>query len=291
MIMKFNKILTIAAVAGLGVFVGLPARAFSISPLKYFVTVDAGKTAVVELTVKNDENRTLNFNFKAWGAKQDEQGRPVFGEGLSAAEVWIRAEPSEASLPAGADKKVKFLISVPAAAAPGSYNLGLFAEAVSAGGGMNVNGRLNALLTLQVAGKVQEAISADWRTDNPVELKSAWPFELSMRNVGNADVSVWAVATISDWRGRELFTQKVLEQERLLASAERRTEIKIKLRTDKMFWPGRYDVRVRLDYGLTKQSTVVNARVWYFPAWSWLFLGVVAFAAAMVALARRHQSE
>ena len=83
------------------------AGAFAISPLKQQITVAPGAEGqIVAVAVLNEEAQKMSYAMKVMGAKQLENGRLVYGTGISPAEQWVRAETGSVEIEPGQTKDV-----------------------------------------------------------------------------------------------------------------------------------------------------------------------------------------
>jgi len=247
----------------------LPVRAFSISPAKILLTVDAGASRTVAVKIKNDEKNDLNFRLGVLGMRQNEQGEPIFTRGEDAAENWVYPENGQVNIKSGATKDINFIIKIPADALAGSYYLGLFAEpTLSKEKPANVNTRLVSLLTLQVSGMVNESLVIEkWEPLTGVSGEKKWKFNLLLKNVGAMEVDMRGMAALRNWKGEEIFSQPLVLGNKLLAGSKRALQPEIILRDD-IKLPGLYQAQIKINYGKTNQPVSSIAYIWYFPAWS-----------------------
>ncbi len=243
---------------------------FSISPLKYLVTIDSGKKDAVAVIVKNNDVGIKDFKFKVVGARQDEAGRPIFGIDISPAEKWVTPDKFFATIKSNQREEINYLISVPKGTAPGAYNVGLVAEELGGGKSDNsVLGQLATLLTIQVAGRAEERIDiTNWQAARKFLLGKSNVFNLVLNNTGNTQLPMGAILIGRDWLGREMLKEKILDKEMLMTKGERVVDKQILFSGDKFFFPGPYEMEVRVDFGLTNQTKTALVRVWYCPLWS-----------------------
>ncbi len=259
----------------LALFFAVPAQAVGISPVKTVVTINIESTETVSLLINNSENSEALFKLGVLGAKQDNDGYPIFGRGLTEAETWVFPENNTVSIKAKQSQKTNFIIRVPKNTEPGSYYLGLFAEPASkAGNQSGVNPRVVSLLTVQVAGSVSEEMMVqNWNPKNVVFNNKNWSFALDLKNTGRIEVSMQGVLAVRNWRGEEIFVNEIRLGNKLIAGSLRHLLPNIVVE-NKILWPGPYQVQVRLNYGLANQKVSAITYVWYLPFWSIVSLGV-----------------
>lgn len=250
---------------------------FSISPLKYLLTVAPGTTRqTVNLTVTNDSDSARQFALKVIGAKQNENGKLTYASGNTPAEEWVKPAESTIEIPGKTEKEVKYIINVPIQAAAGSYYLGLAVETASGGGAVGLSGQLIAPLLLQVAGVVNESLRiSDWHHPALVLWKNHWSYQLSFENKGNVEVPVEATIILRDWRGKEIQKKELNLGDIILPGSGRAFESEIKLPYGDFYLPGPYSAELKVKYGRTSQAATAFTDIWYFPAYSFLALAVL----------------
>lgn len=259
-------------------FTPAAARAFTIGPVKFFITIDPGAAGQLAVNVKNDEAIKKIFNLSIIGLRQDENGRPVFMSDIDEAEKWTRPEMPEMTLAAGAEGKAVFNINVPREAAPKAHYLGLAVEEKSIGsaGSVGLTPKAIAIVILQVAGEAREKINIEkWQPSAGNFWDSRRVFNLQFFNAGNIDAPVSAQVRIKNFFGREAASQNLELGNNLLS--ESRRFIKQEIFLPKM-WPGWYEARLQMTYGRTDQKLSANARILYFPKW------IILLAAAVIIL-------
>ena len=240
-------------------------NAFSISPSKVLSTIDPGKKQIISININNTEKKALNFNLKVLGAKQDDQGSPFFRKNIDVAEQWVKPEVEGVYIPSGQIQKVNFHIQVPKNTQAGSHYLALAIEPDSGNG---LTGQIICLLTLQVSGMVNESVEiTKWETKQNFTKNLNWQFELGLENNGSVEVDLDGNILIKDWRGNEILQKKVRLGNKLLAQSIRSVQKEIKM--ENLSFPGLYQVQIKIDYGITKQTISSLIYIWYFPKWSW----------------------
>lgn len=245
----------------------IPVQAFTISPTKYLITVNPGDEQTVDVKIKNEELVDHNFKILVGGLQQNSQGVLVFKQSTVLAEDWVKPAKDKIFLRAGATASASFLLKIPKDLPSGSYFLGLAVEtADNVDVNINaLNGRLFSILILRVAGEVREILDIEkWTGENRWTWDKEWPLVLGIKNVGNIDIPIQGEIKILS----EAEQGKVIEWkmgDNLLVGAVR--DLKKIISTD-FFWPGRYQVQMKIIYGRTGQTAISLANIWYFPKWS-----------------------
>ena len=253
----------------------LSARAFSLSPLKYIFSVDAGETVSADLILNNYESSGVDLEPVVVGMKADENGRPIFD---NSAEVvaWAKPDWNFYTLKEGVEKKVKFFITVPIGTYPGDYYLGVGARrAADNKNAVSIGAQVLTVVNLKVAGQAREDLSVN-KFDNVSSFynkdkKLVW----EIKNNGNVEMPISAVLKIYDWRGRLVNENATNVGNKILPLASRVGEADFSPEAGKFFWPGRYQANLTVDYGLTKQQITTVKYFWYLPGWIWFVKGAV----------------
>ncbi len=242
------------------------ANAFSISPIKYTVTIAAGGEQMISLTVKNDKTATVNYNLLVLGAKQNNAGSPIFESGLSEAENWVGPETEFISLGGGKEKTVNFLINIPGGAYPGFYYLGLAVQERNLKvSGIGLSGRLVSILSLQVAGEAREILQInEWRKEKTAA-GGQWSFKAGLENKGNVDLPLRGEMVVGNWRKKAIGRQTVYLGNNLLPATTR--NLSLNFNQEKLPWSPWYWVSLEANYGRTGQRLAATYLVWGRPWW------------------------
>jgi len=257
------------------IFFIVPAQAFTISPLRFLVTIDPGSSQTVAVDIKNNENADITVKPVVLGARQNAKGRTEFLSGVNQAEGWVKADVGSFAIAKNETKKINFTVSAPSMASPGSYYLAVGAQQAGSGGQIGLSGRLLTLLTVQVAGTAQEKLTINkWQAAQYFIVKKVWPFQLEIKNSGNVEVSYRAVAIVRNWSGDEKMRYTLVEKENILAGTDRSDNYSVDVE-GQYFWPGLYQVQAQVDYGLTGQTVTAMVYIIYFPVWAWVVLGLI----------------
>ena len=255
----------------------LPAAAMSLTPAKTLITIDPGASLLVPLTIENTETEPLTVNLKAVDARQDTAGRALFGGNLDGTAAWARPEAEYVTLLPKERRRVIFNISVPTDAAPGSRYLGLVvAPAAAATGQVTLSAQLVSLLTIQVAGLVNEQVNilrfaaSPWRFNlNPL------PLVIELKNTGAIETPLTGKIIISSWGGKQIFSAPVPLGNMLVAGSTRVLNLTMPL-TGLGRWPGVYRATLAVTYGLTQQTAEHSSMLYYLPWWSLVVGSMVA---------------
>lgn len=262
-----------------------PVKAFGISPSKILLTIDSNTSQTVVLKINNSENKDLVFKLGVLGLKQDENGKPVLGNGLTDAENWVYPENKTISIKSGQTKTVNFILKVPDKTTPGSYYVGLFAESVG-----EVGARIVSLLTIQVAGVVNEGLLIEkWLPLKNSASSRERKFDLNLKNNGDVEVQLKSVVSVRNWKGEEIFAEPLVLGNKLLAGSRRALSPIVVLR-DNVRLPGLYQSQIKINYGLTNQVSSAIAYFWFFPRWSQVFLivfGILIFGLVIFVVKRK----
>jgi hypothetical protein len=271
MIRRWQKFFLLATFFFVFVFAD-KVQAFSLSPTKYLVTVDPGSNETIQIYVKNNELKPENFKILIGGLKQTEAGGLLLESGLNEAEKWIVTKTQEITIPAGTTRAINFDLNIPAGAYPGSYVLGLAVETQSKPSNSGVVGaRLFTILLLQVAGEAQEVVSIENFSVPWLVFGRNWPTKILLKNNGNVDTQISGEVTV--WRGENRRAMAKLETgNRLLPGIFRNLDAVV---SPAVFWPGRYELQLKIMYGLTAQTATAYTTIWYFPFWSWAVLFLI----------------
>lgn len=252
------------------------AGAFSISPVKYAVTIAPGGEEVVSLTIKNDKTETVNYNLLVFGAEQDNNGYPVFKNNVSVAEHWVKPETEFVSISGKQGKTVSFLISIPEGAYPGFYYLGLAVKERNIDeGGVVLSGRLAAILSLQVAGEAREILQINkWEKSTG---SGNWAFSAVLENKGNVDLPLRGEIVVRDWLKREAGRQSVYLGNSLLPNTTR--NLLLNFSQEKLPWSGWYWTSLEINYGRTGGKAIKTALKWNLPV-----VGLILVIAVIIVL-------
>lgn len=249
------------------------ANSFTVSPIKQVVTLEQGSWVNVKIKVRNTERETTKYKIAVLGVKQDDQGYPVYGEGIEEAENWVRAEQDVLEIKPGKEAEATFRVSVPKGTYPGSHYVGLSAEPVLGEiESKNFSGKLISLLLLEVSGTVTEELSvASWSGEKEFywSLEDA-KFGAVLKNSGNTELPITAKIRLYNWLDKKIIDSEVHLGGPLLPKTERKSSVLLPVQTG-WYLPGLYRAQLDLSYGRTGQKLSVQYPFWYVPI-GWLVL-------------------
>ncbi len=268
---KKNKII-LSAILVLSFWFAGPANAFSISPLKYSVSLNPGDDKDLVVVVKNDSNSNSDFQPVVMGVQQDSLGRPVFKNNIDVAENWVKFPIVKKLLKSNESKDFVFTITIPKNTPPGAHYLGFGARENS---DQNIGGQLMSIITLQVAGTADELLLLEkYDLLKNYSFNKNIYYSLQIKNVGNVDLLTNAQIKIYDFKNKILDTQSVKLGSKLFSKSVRTVESR-SLALNKIFWPGIYRSVIVINFGLTNQQIVGSANFWYLPSWSICLVGLI----------------
>ncbi len=257
--------LTLSAVIALSIATGGSALAFSIFPVRYFITADAGSEQDIFLTIKNDETTGRFFQLRVAGLEQDEKGRAVLTRARAGAVNWVRSEKESLFIKAGGQERVRFTVSVPFGARPGAHYFALSAkpQISDENATVGLSGELATAVLLQVAGEAKEEVAIDrWQSQKNFFYDDNWGFILEVANRGNIDVPLAGKLIIRDWRGRVAAERNVAMGNNLFAGATR--VLRPSVAAD-VWRPGLYRAEITAQYGRTRQTARAVDSFWFLP--------------------------
>jgi hypothetical protein len=261
------------------------ASAFSITPSKILITIDSGAEQNFSIKIKNEEKQDLNYKIKVVGARQDNQGSPLFREKIDVAETWVKPEQDSVLIKSGETKSLNISIKAPKGIDAGSRYLGLLVEPIfSSGSQASISGQVVALLTLQVSGLVNESVKiTKWETKKDLINNRDWQFNLGLENNGTIEVDLSGSLIVKDWRGNEMYQEKIKLGNKLIAQSIRSLESKTSLSKKNLYLPGLYQVQIKINYGKTNQTVSALTYIWYLPNWLWgVGVGVVLILIGLI---------
>ena len=254
------------------------AKALTLKPVKILITSQRGSTENIRIELINDSRDELILSPVILAAAQDEKGRTIFDKNLK--ENWIHTEENYLVLKPQEKKFLNFIINVPFDAYPGSHYFGIGASSVGSQNQVGINGQLLSLLTLQVAGIANENLSlVSWQADKSIFFSKNWPLLLNIKNEGNVELPIFGKTSVFNSKNKEIFSQDLYYGNNLLALANRQVRIVLPLE-GRIKWPGIYQVKTQVEYGLTRQHKEKITSVFYLPYWS-VAVGLIIFFSAI----------
>ncbi len=229
-----------------------------VSPLRVELKMSAGATHTQAVTLRNDSRRAVHVRARVDEYSLSMDGTPQFtrvgaAEPFSAA-GWLRLNPTEFTVDAGATVTVRVTAAVPKDAAEGGYRCGVMFEFDPPGTDprqvakdVMFRGRIATIYYVTV-GKPVPAVSL---TDLQVRQSpdgQLWVIAV-LKNTSRAYVRTAGSLSISPEQGASL--RKIdLPNVPLLPMSEREVRIPTAGPSDSPLGPGQYRVEVRVDVGL-----------------------------------------
>jgi uncharacterized membrane protein len=242
------------------------AKALTINPSKFTLTIDPGASQILPLTITNSSDTPRRFKLGVVGARQNEGGGPIFETNLDTAETWITPlDETELLLPRQSTT-VQYTVDAPADAEPGSaHYLGLtVAPLRPLEGTVGIAAEAISLVEIQVAGFVEEKLKINsWSAKKQFSRDPNWQFDLRLENQGTVSLPLEANIVVKNWRGQELLNEPLLIGNRLISKAKRNLTPTLDI-SNYIKTAGPYQVKLRITYGKTKQVTENTALLWYF---------------------------
>lgn len=257
--MKY-KILIITSL----IFLFFPHQTFalSISPLKIEAVLDPGANRSVFLQVENNEKEAVEIIFKVKGARQDEQGRPIFGQKVDEAEAWLQI-PESIILKPGDKKNAEFKLIVPYNVYPTTHILALVASRESADQGIGLGADLVSLLSVQISGTaVEKAQITNWSADNFFHFNKDWQFSLALKNFSNVRVPLFGEISLYNSFGQQVYRESLTMGPDLFPSASRVYQPAMNLEKLNLS-SGIYQAQVAVIYGYTRQLLLQKISIVY----------------------------
>jgi hypothetical protein len=255
---------------------------FSVSPVIVETKLNPGQSKKFQLTVYNKSAQPqiiqmYTQNFEA----SNETGDLKFTEESNetfAAKDWLKFSASQVVLEPKKSKNVSFDLDIPETAEPGGHYVTIFFESVNppsdnAGSGVEISGRIGALLFVTVNGQILEkgrvlGVTSDDKCEGVAcSFKTAkfrnWgpvPFEFKFENTGNVHVKVSGKVEIFN-----LFGQKVGE-----VPVDEKTVLPKSTRHFQQTWLreplfGYYSAKLTIYYGSLNVTDHARVAFWAFP--------------------------
>lgn len=240
-----------------------PARAqalFSVevSPLRVELKLNPGATHTQAVTLKNDSKQPARVRARVddWYLSKD--GTPQFKAADAtdpySAAAWLRLNPPEQLVAAGATAVVRFTTTVPAGTKEGGYRCAVMfefdppdADPASRGRDVMFRGRVATLLYATVGNPKPAVELTDLQIRAP--RGQAPSIVATLKNSGRVHVRTNGSVVISDASGR-IVRQGPLPNVPVLPESERDVSIPTAGEREPPLPPGTYKVEVKLDLGL-----------------------------------------
>lgn len=267
--MLIKKIFLFSFIFGVSIFFSLQTNAFSISPLKYTISLDPNDSKDLVVTVKNDSNINKEYVAVVAGVQQDDLGRSVIKSNSDIAESWIKYQNKKIVLAGGKAGELIFTINIPKNVPPGAHYIAIGAQEKSES---NVGSQLMTMVVLQVAGTAKESLIIEkFVPTKNYFFNDEFKYLLQLKNIGNVDLSLNGKLQIYNFKNNVVNTSPINLGNKLFAQSNRTAQISPYLE-NKFLLPGYYRSMLVVDYGLTKQQVIGSVDFWYLPVWSFYLL-------------------
>ncbi len=263
-------------------------KAFTVSPLKYTVSLAPNDSHDYVVSVQNDSNINKEYQAVVVGLQQDQLGRSIFKNDSDIAENWIKFNSEKITLKNDEKKDFVFTINIPKNTPPGAHYLGIGAQEVNE---KNISGRLMTIVVLQVAGTANESLLLE--KFNPINryfFNKNLVYYLQFKNVGNIDLALKSQIQIYDFKNKLISTVPVDLGNKLFAQSVRAADIRPDV-SKEIFWPGKYRSMIIINFGLTKQQVISSANFYYLPTWFLYLIGIVIFLVISLVIYRKKKHE
>lgn len=284
--MKMKKIIFLALFF---LLVPFKTQAFSLSPTKIDLTIDAGEKQILEIKIKNNEKESAIFHPVVMGAEQTEFGTLVFVSGKSETESWATTKVSNFILQPGQEQTVQFLVDVPDGSYPGSYYLGLGASQESTSRSeVNLSGRLFTVVNIKVSGTAnEELVLNNWKSTKMFWFSPEWKFNAEVENKGNVELPLKGSVVVYSLFGKKLIEKDLPTGNKIIPGTKRFFVWDAKLSKVDIFKPGIFRANLMLQYGLTGQKITASTTLWYFYPPTLFVIIAVPMIVVLVFLAKK----
>ena len=265
--MKFLRLVTLVLFFSI-LFFGkiFFANAFAVSPLGYTLTIDPGKSQTATILIENNEWVKHSYEISVESLRVSEEGRRLYLKNFDPAESWVAVSPATFSLARGAQKTVSFKISVPRDQQPGSRSLVLMVASLPPNGQtIGLTAKSAVPIFLVVSGVVKENIIINrWQASKSLIFDHKIPLAIEVYNNGTINTEVHGRVTVIDSGGRKILDENVRFGSSIFPDSARRLAPVISLAD--WTWPGKYRVRLDIQYGVSKTAASAETEIWYLPA-------------------------
>ncbi len=263
----------------MGIFGGMAqSHAITISPLRHAIVLEKGEEKTVSLTVYNEtaEVVTIAPEVDAFSI-HPKTGVAEFGA-PDKAKTWISAVQKTQTIVPGQQKQLDFLIRVPKDAKTESHHIGLFASHPSRLGAVTVGSRTGSLLSLHIAGEVEESITLrDFSVEKKLVTTPKTTLFLHINNAGTIHVVPTGGIRVINRKGKivqdiPLNPEKssVLNGEQFVRSY---TTSHLSIKD-----VGKIRVQLYMKYGITHREMSHEITFWYIPKillYGGIFVGII----------------
>lgn len=276
--MTFKKIFLFSFIFGMSFLCFSPAKAFSISPLKYTISLDPNDSKDLVVTVKNDSSQKKEYEAVVAGIQQDNLGRSIIKSNSDIAENWIKYQNKKININGGETGDLIFTINIPKNALPSAHYIAIGAQEKNK---ESVGAQLMTIVVLHIAGTVNELLVLEkFDSIKKYYFNKKLNFLLQLKNTGNIDLALSGKLEIYNFKNNIVNSSPINLGNKLFSQSNRTANFS-PIFTDKILWPGWYRSLVVVDYGLTQQQIVGGTNFWYLPVW---FLSVVIALLVLIIL-------
>ncbi len=258
-------------------------EAFTISPTRTVLTIEPGDTSRLSIDIKNDSSEPKTYQLGTLTFLENTQGQIYFETQSSEPEGWVKTAEEKIVLNPKESRRVSYVVKIPEEVPAGSYYLALGVKELSdEGGQVGLSGQVASLLTLQVAGEVEEKmVLKEVKTLQTIYFNQPWRSEISLKNLSPVEVPVKGRVFLKDPFGELVAFEDLPLGRDLLAGSERRIQT-VLWENESLVWPGIYRLYFGIDYGKTNARVEQEINVWYLP--KWFLIGTPALLVLIIIL-------
>ncbi len=289
MLVMKKYVLSAFAALAIALAFGVPASALTLAPASTTVNAKPGQTAATAVKLTNNENAPVTLRPAATlftPAAGDESGTPqLLGDASGTAADWVVFKEQSVTVAPGQSLEVPVLISVPADAAGGTYNLAVVWSSLGEAGGegVAVQSGVTSLMLLDVdgPGRSLSGTLTSFSTLGSSDRYSRLPvgFALRVTNTGNTAFKPQGTVSIRDAFGRTVETLSLNESRGDTGYVAPNSTRKFEVQWKDGFALGKYTAVAEVAIGSSAQ--MAQATFWVLPTGLmalWLIIAVVIIA-------------
>jgi hypothetical protein len=310
-----KKFIFLTICAALCLFFASDVSALTISPPVFELTVDPGNIFRESIRIFNETDKevTLYTSTSDFTARKDKEGMPEFlapGETQGDLADWIQIEKGPIVILPFEERRIHFLVDVPASADPGGHYSAIFfntspPSTESEASTIGIGGKLGSLLLVRVSGDIIEQGRLEefkLRDNKKIYQRLPIDFVVGFENSGNVHLKPQGKISIKNILGKisgevEINKVKVGSSGNVLPQTTRHFDgfwIKspiekepenflesLKAEKDN-FAIGRYSADLTLDYGTEGKKARASIVFWVFP---WRIMLIAGLALVLLLLA------
>ncbi|MBH41204.1 MAG: hypothetical protein CL685_00640 [Candidatus Magasanikbacteria bacterium] len=256
------------------------SHAITISPLRHAIVLEKGEERTVSLAVYNEtaEVVTVVPEVDAFSI-HPKTGVAQFGA-PDKAKTWISAAQKNQTIVPGDQKQLDFLIRVPKDAKAESHHIGLFATQPSTLGAVTIGSRTGSLLSLHIAGEVEESIALrDFSVEKKLVTTPKTTLFLHLNNAGTIHLVPTGGIRLINRKGEILEDISINPEESSVLNGEQfvRNYATSQLSVKDV---GKIRVQLYMKYGITHREMSHEIAFWYIP--KILFYGGIFFGISIL---------